>query len=175
MKPAQVIVLCEDKQQQVFVRRFMKPRTNHPIRVISAPAGGGAAEQFVREQYPQQLRALRAAAVNAVLVVMIDGDRRYSTERIRQLDESCRLLDVTPRTAMDRVIILVPKRNIETWLAYLNGATVDETTSYPKLEKPGQCKSHVRQLSDMCGRQELRAPAPPSLTAACVEYRNGFR
>ncbi len=85
MKPAQVIVLCEDKQQQVFVRRF-----------------------------------------------------------------------------------------IETWLTYLNGATVDETTSYPKLEKPGQCKSHVRQLSDMCGRQELRAPAPPSLTAACVEYRNVY-
>ena len=101
----------------------MKPRTNHPIRVISAPAGGGSGEQFVREQYPQQLRALR---------------------------------------------------NIETWLAYLNGATVDETTSYPKLEKPGQCKSHVRQLSDMCGRQELRAPAPPSLTAACVEYRNVY-
>ena len=33
MKPAQVIVLCEDKQQRVFVRRFMKPRTNHPIHL----------------------------------------------------------------------------------------------------------------------------------------------
>ena len=42
MKPAQIIVLCEDKQQEVFVRRFLKPRTNHPIRVVSAPAGEGS-------------------------------------------------------------------------------------------------------------------------------------
>ena len=74
MKPAQVIVLREDKQQEVFVRRFMKPRTNHPIRVLLAPDGEGAGEQFVREQYPRQLRALRAATVNAVLVVVIDAD-----------------------------------------------------------------------------------------------------
>ena len=118
MKPAQVIVLCEDKQE-VFVRRFMKPRTNHPIRIVSAPVGEGAGEQFVREQYPRQLRALRAATVNVVLVVMIDGDTAGSVERMRQLDESCRLSGITPRTDADRVIVLVPERNIETWLAYL--------------------------------------------------------
>ena len=174
MKPAQVILLCEDKQQQVFVRRFMKPRTNHPIRVVSAPVGEGAGEQFVREQYPQQLRALRAATVNVVLVVMIDGDVAGSTERMRQLDESCRLSGIEPRTADDRVIVLVPQRNTETWLAYLGGATVDETTGYPKLDRPGDCKTHVRAPADMCTAGELRAPAPLSLFTACDEFRNVY-
>ena len=59
MKPAQVIVLCEDKQHSVFVYRFLKRRTNHRIRVVSAPASEGSAEQFVREQYPRELKALR--------------------------------------------------------------------------------------------------------------------
>jgi len=74
MKPAQVIVLCEDKEHWVFVYRFLKRQTNHRVRRVSAPPGGGSGEQFVREQYPHQLRALRATHVNAVLVVMIDGD-----------------------------------------------------------------------------------------------------
>ena len=165
MKPAQVIVLCEDKQQEVFVRRFMKPRTNHPIRVVSAPVGEGAGEQFVREQYPQQLRASRAATVNVVLVVMIDGDTAGSVQRMRQLDESCRLSGIAPRTDADRVIVLVPERNIETWLAYLGGATVEETTDYPRLDRPSDCKTHVRVLTDMCDRSQLRQPAPQSLAA----------
>ena len=53
MKPARLIVLCEDKQQQVFVRRFMKPRTNHPIRVISAPAAAVQASSLSENGIPR--------------------------------------------------------------------------------------------------------------------------
>ncbi len=174
MKPAQVIVLCEDKQQRVFVRRFMKPRTNHPIRFVSAPQGKGSAEQFVREQYPKELRALRAATVATVLIVMIDGDKNPLPRRMEQLDDSCRQFDVTPRNAGDRVVVLVPKRSIDTWIKYLEGDTVNETTRYPKLDRQSDCKTHVRTLADMCSRRRLRRPAPPSLVAACDEFRNVF-
>lgn len=39
MKPAQVVVLCEDKQHRVFAYRFLRRRTNHRIRVVPAPPG----------------------------------------------------------------------------------------------------------------------------------------
>ena len=71
-------------------------------------------------------------------------------------------------------MVLVPERNIETWLAYLDGATVNATDNYPKLGQPGDCKKHVRTLADMCRRGELRHPTPPSLVAACDEYGNVF-
>lgn len=74
MKRAQVIVLCEDKQHSVFAYRFLKRRTNHRIRVIAAPPGEGSGEQFVREQYPHQLRALRAAPPS--LIAACDEYRR---------------------------------------------------------------------------------------------------
>ena len=74
----------------------------------------------------------------------------------------------------DRVVLTVPRRNIETWLAYLAGATVNETDSYPRLNRPSDCKPHVRALADMCTTGELRVPAPPSLVAACDEFRNLF-
>ena len=170
MTPAQVIVLCEDKQQSVFVRRFLKRRTGHRIAVVSAPTGKGSGEQFVRERYPQELRALRKATVNTVLVVMIDGDTTGAEKRVTQLHESCRQLGIPPRTPHDRVAITIPTRSIETWLRYLDGDTVSETTRYPKLDRPSDCKAHVHTLADMCSRRRLRQPAPPSLIAACEEY-----
>lgn len=175
VRRARIVLLCEDKQQEVFVRRFLKPRTNHPIRVVSAPPGEGSGEQFVREQYPRELRALRAATVNAVLVVMIDGDATGLTGRKRQLRESCAQFGIPPRRDGDRVVVLIPQRSIETWLAYLDGTTVDETTGYRRLERPRDCKRHVLALSEMCRHGELRAPAPPTLTAACEAYRDVFR
>lgn len=174
MKPAQVIVLCEDQQHSVFVYRFLKRRTNHRVRVVSAPSGEGSGEQFVREQYPHQLRALRATHVNAVLVVMVDGDTTGAEERVTQLHESCRQLGIPQRTPHDRVALTVPTRSIETWLACLDGRTVNETDRYPRLERPADCKTHVRALVGMCTVRELRDPAPPSLAAACNEYRSVF-
>ncbi len=170
MKRAQVIVLCEDKQHSVFVYRFLKRSTNHRIRVIAAPPGEGSGEQ-----YPKGLRALRAATVNAVLIVMIDGDPAAGpTERSEQLDASCRQFDIPPRRPGEPVALLVPKRNIETWLAYLDGTTVNETDNYPRLDRPSDCRTHVRTLADMCSRRRLRQPAPPSLVAACDGFRNLF-
>ena len=37
MKPAQVIVPCEDKDHAVFAYRFLRHRTRHRVRVIYAP------------------------------------------------------------------------------------------------------------------------------------------
>lgn len=175
MKPAQVIVLCEDKQHSVFAYRFLKRRTNHRVRVIFAPPSEGSGEQFVREHYPQELRALRAATVNSALIVMIDGDTSTVAQRVRQLHDSCRQLGIRPRTPQDSVALMVPKRSIETWLRYLDGHTVNETDRYSRLKPPSNCKTHVRALVDMCTVRELRDPAPPSLTAACGEYTNVFR
>jgi hypothetical protein len=54
--------------------------------------------------------------------------------------------------------------------ADLDGHEVDGTLAYPKLPRQRDCQRHVNELSAMCGR-ELRQPAPPSLQAACDEFR----
>ena len=170
MKRVQVIVLCEDEQHWVFVSRFLKRRTNHRVRKVARP-DGGSGEQFVREQYQHELRALRATHVNAVLVVMIDGDKTSVAKRVAQLNEACRKRGIPPRTPQDRVALAVPTYSIETWLRYLDGHTVNETERYPHLKHRRDCKAHVRALVEMCTVRELRDPAPPSLIAACDEYR----
>ena len=97
--------------------------------------------------------------------------------RIADLDEACKKADIEPRKDNEPVVMIVPKWNIETWLSYLKGESFDEDrkdnrpdSRYTGREK--DCKEQVQQLVDMCyNKQSLQEPAPPSLKAACKEYR----
>jgi hypothetical protein len=170
----QLVLLCEDEQHECFARRFLKTMgwETRGMRVERGIAGRGAAEALVRRQFPIELDAQRRRPVGQALVTVIDGDTEGVAARIRALDAACREAGVDVRRPNERALVAVPTRNIETWLAYLGGAEVDETNdTYPRLRRAGDCDGEARALSDMCRAGALREPAPPSLVAACVEYR----
>ena len=167
MSRPQITVLCEDKQHEAFLRRFLKKRNRRVYTVQRARLGAG--DRFVMDRYPDYLDAVRKRG--GILVTMIDGDNHSVPERLRQLDDACRLRNVSPRSSKDKVIVVVPVRNIETWLAYLDGEEVNETDSYPKLRRERECTRHVNALVEMCEVGGMRSPSPPSLEAACLEYR----
>ena len=56
-----IVLLCEDTQQEVFLRRFLKKMgwDSRRIRIERAPGGTGSGEQFVRTKFPTELRAYR--------------------------------------------------------------------------------------------------------------------
>ena len=169
------VILCEDRQQETFARRFLIQTGLHPrcIRPIIAPKGRGAGEQFVRANFVQELLYFRrrSARMKQALVVVIDADTTSVEERIRQLDAAAQQAGCDPRRSDERVAIFVPARNIETWLAYLAGGDVNESQTYPRLDRPRDCQSQVASLHGYCQSQRLRDPAPPSLAAACREYQ----
>jgi hypothetical protein len=175
-RKVQLVVLCEDKQHEVFVRRFlnMDGWPTRRLRVEIAPPGRGAAEQYVRERFPIELSAYRTNRnrVAEGLIVMVDGDKLGVNARMGQLDAACRSSNMELRQEGERVAIFVPTWNIETWLAYLDGTDVDETKdNYPRLNRERDCQPLVNELHRMCEQQALRKPSPPSLDAACEEYR----
>ena len=170
MNRSKITVLCEDKQHATFIRIFLKKRNRKIYAVSRTDAGAG--EQFVRDNYPAQLDAIRKHG--GILVVMIDGDNYSIEQRQKQMDEACKRKDVSPRKPSDKVAVFVPMRNIETWLAYLDGEDVNETDTYPRLERERECRRHVDVLDQMCIEEKLRTPAPASLEVACREYDNIF-
>ena len=172
----QFVLLCEDQQHEAFARRFLhKTRivtNHHQLRVERGPCGRGAAEKFVQETYVTELAACRWPHVASSLLVLTDGDAVGVEERLRRLDEACKRRGVAVRSPADSVAVFVPTWNIETWMAYLDGETVDEDRKdYPRLPRPRECRRHVGVLTDMCRQGSLRQPAPESLEAACDEYR----
>ena len=169
---AHIVLLCEDADTDRFVRRFLSHRNfkARDIHTVELPLGKQSGEQWVRTRYPAELKAIRLRQ-NAFLLAIIDADNRTTEARRTQLDQECDEQEVPGRTSGEPVIVMVPRRNIETWFAYLDGQTVDETTTYPR-RTPADQRSFADRLYRMCHeRQHLVEPVPSSLTEACLEYR----
>ena len=170
------VILCEDRQHEVFARRFLqRAGTGYRVlRVEVSPKGRGSGEQYVRERFAKELAYYRARQhrVEQALIAVIDADGQEVAARVRQAEEAAKEGGQERRRAGERVAIFVPARNIETWFAYLDGQTVNESGSYPRLKRERDCQRHVECLYEMCHTGALRLPAPQSLEAACTEYRS---
>ena len=179
-REVQIVLLCEDRQHQAFVERFLgsmgrlTPKSKRRFRVEKASQGRGAAEQFVRERFPRELAEYRRrrSRVSVALVVMLDGDAAGVTGHLAELDAACTEQGIPVRRSDEAVFVFVPTWRIESWLAWLDdGETIDEERrDYPRLPRERDCQRHASALADMCRNRQLRAPAPPSLAAACTEY-----
>jgi len=105
------------------------------------------------------------------LVVAIDADMMGIQAREHQLAGALKGEGLKPRGKTERILHVIPERNIETWLHYLRGNDVDAATEYPRLKRERDCAPMANELKAMCDSGGLRKPAPPSLERACKEYR----
>ena len=175
--PAEHVILAEDRQQEVFARRLLRELGVEPrkMRFNTAPPGSGSGEQYVREQYPSQLRACRShlRVVSPRLIVLIDADTGTVDDRHRQLAQQLDAQGLAPRSPGDRLALLVPRRNIETWIAHLTGTgPVDEALSYPRLPREGDCQPAVLRLAPLVRHPDpLPDDCPDSLRRAILELR----
>lgn len=170
-----VILVCEDRQHEAFARRFLKLTGIQPkrIRVLRAPSGEGSGERWVKETYPKEVKAHRQNShiKGRGLIVIVDEDTQSTTPRAKALEESLESANLPNRAVDERILHVIPARNIETWIAYLDGLEVDETKTYPKLPRERDCSDAVKTLFEMCQKHQLREPSPPSLEATCGEYQ----
>ncbi|BAY99648.1 hypothetical protein NIES37_36310 [Tolypothrix tenuis PCC 7101] len=167
----QIVLLCEDRQQEVFARHFLKKRGfTGNIRANFCLKGAG--EQFVRDSYAAEVKAYRSKNyLSVILVVLIDADKETIEKRLKQLDDALIADSQQIRQPQEAIAIFIPKRNIETWIHYLQGEAVDEETEYSKFTKnESACKPYVESLVNQC-YQGLDANAPSSLQAACGELK----
>jgi hypothetical protein len=174
IKAVKVVPVAEDEQLACFARRFLEKfgYTSWDWRVEKPKAGKGSGEQFVREQMPGELEAMRDYQSEA-LIILTDTDTMTVKKRIQTLRKECSAKGVDWRKQGEAVLLITPKRNIETWLAYLRGETVDEEREqpYPKYDAESDCRDQVNELHKMCDKGKLREPAPASLVAACEEWK----
>ena len=125
---AQFIVLCEDLQAEVFIRRALIHRGANPrrIRIVPRPSTGGAptlarstrgGHAYVVARYHVEVEAWRKQNTKAAtaLVVHIDADPTHTVaERHAQLAAALKDAGVELRGTNEPIAELVPKRNIET-------------------------------------------------------------
>ena len=136
-------IVCEDRPQEHFVRALCEKIG--PVHVVIAP-GHGSAEQWVRMQYPKDVKKLRGHGDERVgLSVMTDGDRFGVDHRKQSLSKALVEAGHAQRAEHERIAIMVPTWSIETWLAWLCGLEgLDELTKYkddPRIKAAQRAKS----------------------------------
>lgn len=128
-----ITILCEDREQERFLRALCERLGLYVERIERPPPGTGSAEQWVRVHYPPEVRIHRAKAnhVSIGLIVAIDGNSKGLTYRKKQLEEALTAAELELRGAQERVAVVVPTWSIETWLAWLCGfRDIDEKQPY---------------------------------------------
>lgn len=167
------VILCEDLQSRVFVYRALLRRgyNKRRIRLVPVPDGQGAGEQHVVLSYAEEVRVhrSRAARMKAALLVHIDADTLPIERRHARLAEALKQAGEAERRDDEAIAILVPKRNIETWIHFfLKGVAVDESIAYPKLAEESEAWP-AAEAFDQASKTAAPANAPPSLVAALAE------
>lgn len=174
-----IVILCEDSQHEAFIRRFLEGMgwNKRELRVEKSPSAKGSAEQWVKANFPQELLIYRKRSSQAAsaLIAVIDADNKKVQDRLIEFEQTCTSENLCFRAADEAVAIAVPKRNIETWIHYLQGEPVDEETVYPKLARARDCKEEVKALVHHCQSRDMPQEAPASLKAAGEEYHQRIR
>ena len=177
---ANKIILAEDREQQNLVRRYLEKcgHSTRDLRLAPLPAqtSGGSGEKYVRDHYAEQVRACRSSRgkkASALLIVIVDPDSRTTATRASQLSDALKAAGEAALTGHEPIVVLIPKRNVETWVRALLGNSVDEITDYKKpAPTPIDIKNSAAELYKRT-RPGATSPAghPPSLTHSIPEWK----
>lgn len=170
-------ILCEDVEHQRFAYHvFLNLRfSRHELRFEVAPSGRGAADQWVRKRYSHEVKAYRRRfqSQRVGLVVLIDADRLSVDERHRQLDDALTDAGMPCRDTSDVIVIFVPKRHIETWIAYLLDYGADEEQAYKNTVRDADIRQPAQRFVELFRLQREQRPDNllPALERALDEMR----
>lgn len=131
---SEIILLCEDSPQERLAREYLKKCGAKDLEHVIRPRVGGGFTR-VLDQFPQELRACRTRHAKTLLIVIIDADQLSVEKRRKQLLERAKAAGLDDPGSNEPVSILVPKRNIETWLKALLGSVVNEEDDYKNWKK----------------------------------------
>jgi hypothetical protein len=170
-KPTSIVLLCEDNLTSVFLRWYLKQcGIFRGIRVNLTQSGSGF--DWVLQQYPIEVNAYQRTKgrIRSWLLVTIDADTKTVATRINQLEsklkrsENARLREFHVQD--EGVAILVPRRNIETWLLVLAGTTADEEHNYKKTRNKEEWQELTKPASQQLYAWTRRNAQIP---ARCIE------
>ncbi|MDE2505625.1 MAG: hypothetical protein KGM43_00290, partial [Planctomycetota bacterium] len=126
----------------------------------------------VRVTYPDEVRKARRKSSRA-LVVVVDADMEEVAFRHTRLDGELKLNELVPRDKGERIVVLVPRRHIETWIHYLNGNSVEEEQDYKSKVRPDRhTESAVKKLHSIRKKSWIfPRGCPPSLASVVGEFK----
>ncbi len=176
-RASKIIVVCEDRAHEVFVRRLLRTgwKVNpRQIRVVAYPKEKGSGKAHVLASIGKEAQALASRAARTILMAVVDADNDSVKAVHARLDKA-----MQGRKPGQAIACIVPKWSIDTWLAYLDGdPAVDEEdksackNKYRTIAVTKDVHPLVDALARSCRQNVALSSPPPSLRTACAEFNN---
>jgi hypothetical protein len=134
-----IILVCEGWRDSAFARGFLESSGNRKIYPKVNPRGSG--HGWVKNQFVEEVANLTRFSEGRGVLGLLDEDG--VSERERDIAGVLRDRNLGLLSASDGRCLLLPTRNLETWLYWLkshqNGTivSIDETTDFKKQPPTG--------------------------------------
>lgn len=165
-----VVILVEDTAQRDLLHHFLRAcgLSSRQTHFKVSPSSHGSAEQYVRDEFPREIRDLRRRQwIDSMLIVMTDT----GTVAARRAELARALRPDPPVEPGEPIVLLIPKRNVETWIRYCMGRRVDETTDYSRRKPEPSAIRDAAQCLLAAARAQPHPAAPDSLAQALPALR----
>ena len=176
---ANVIILAEDKEHENLVKRYLQ-RAGHNdrgIRTVALPGNRQSGSQYVREQFPRQVKECRGTLgrrASCLLIVITDADNLTLVDRERTLHDELKQTTHEPIGPSEPIVVLIPKWQVETWVKCALGQIVsedDRNSDRPPVDAD-EIKQAARTIFDWARPSaQLPATCVPSLVRALPRWR----
>jgi hypothetical protein len=136
-----IILVCEGWRDSVFARGFLEASGNRRIHERRNSRGSG--HGWVKSQFVAEVASLTRFSEGWGVLGLLDEDGQGASAREKEIEEVLRTQKLDSLSAKDGRCLLLPTRNLETWLYWLKShqnkttVSIDEITDYKKQPPTG--------------------------------------
>ena len=137
----QIVLVCEDWRQSAFARGFLVASGVDRRSVDPKVNPGGSGHDWVKDQFVKEVANFVRFSEGRGILGLLDEDGMGVETRELEVTNRLKAAGLPRVAATEGRCLLLPARNIETWLYWLRArqvgapVVVDETTNY-KVEGP---------------------------------------
>ena len=174
-----IALLCEDYHHAQFVNQFLAKKKHFARRIF--PDGyrrretGGAKpnNDFVVRRAAREVKVVRKSHVKSALILVVDGDERGLPSRLGEIANEIKSAKMDALGGNELIAVLVPCRNIETWIHHFAGNEANETEDFaPRYAKNYDAIAEADTFADWVSDGNAEAVAQlPALNEAREELR----
>lgn len=178
-----IVLVCEGWRDSAFARGFLAAASVE--RVVEPRVNpGGSGHDWVKTQFVAEVANLGRFSEGRGVLGLIDEDGQGIAERQQEVADKLKARGLPSISAREGRCLLLPTRNMETWLYWLtaqrNGfsLSLDETTDYKKVGPPTGASrvnnQHCRPAGESLhglDHTRLSQGCPPMLGRALGELR----
>ena len=176
-----LVLLCEDERHAQFIQAFLRTKKRRLTRQsfpdgYKSHARGGIKPNnaFVLAKAIDEISEARKVPPKRALILAIDGDSYGYASRCGAIAAQLKEQSMAPLGDKERIALVVPCRNIETWVHHFSGHAANETDEFGHLypKRSYDAKPQARMFADWVSdgnAQEVQEL--PALNAAREELR----